>query len=70
MEHIEQGLGDIFSQIILILGETISRFTIGFIISWKLSLVIYASFLIIIISVIISDYFSKKLVLKTNIFIY
>lgn len=60
MEHIEQGLGDIFSQIILILGETISRFTIGFIISSKLSLVIYDSFLIIIISVITSDYFSKN----------
>jgi len=66
LEQIEQGLGDRFSQIILMLAETISGFTIGFITSWKLSLVICASFPIIIISVVISDFFSKKLVLKSK----
>ena len=66
LEQIEQGLGDRFSQIILMLAETISGFTIGFITSWKLSLVICACFPIIIISVVISDFFSKKLVLKAK----
>jgi len=66
LEQIELGLGDRFSQIILMLAESISGLTIGFITSWKLSLVICASFPIIVISVVISDYFSKKLVLKSK----
>ena len=66
LEQIENGLGDRFSQIILMVAEIISGFTIGFITSWKLSLIICASFPIIIISVVITDYFSKKLVLKAK----
>ena len=66
LEQIELGLGDRFSQIILMLAETISGFVIGFITSWKLSLVICASFPIIILSVVISDYFSKKLIIKAK----
>jgi ATP-binding cassette subfamily B (MDR/TAP) protein 1 len=66
LEQIELGLGDRFSQIILMLAETISGLTIGFLTSWKLSLVICASFPIIVISVVISDFFSKKLVLKAK----
>jgi len=66
LEQIEQGLGDRFSQIILMLAETISGLVIGFITSWKLSLVICASFPIIVLSVVISDYFSKKLIVKAK----
>ena len=66
LEQIEMGLGDRFSQIILMIAEIISGFTIGFITSWKLTLIICASFPIIIISVVISDYYSKKLVIKTK----
>ena len=66
LEQIEMGLGDRFSQIILMVAEIISGFTIGFITSWKLTLIICASFPIIIVSVVISDYFSKKLVFKSK----
>ena len=58
LEQIENGLGDRFSQIILMCAEIIAGFTIGFITSWKLTLIICTSF--------ISDYFSKKLVLKSK----
>ena len=66
LEQIESGLGDRFSQIILMVSEIIAGFTIGFLTSWKLTLIICASFPVIIISVVISDYFSKKLVLKAK----
>jgi len=66
LEQIELGLGDRFSQIILMLAESISGLVIGFITSWKLSLVICASFPIIVISVVISDHFSKKLIIKAK----
>ena len=63
LEQIENGLGDRFSQIVLMIAEIIAGFVIGFITSWKLTLIICASFPIIIVAVVISDYFSKKLVL-------
>ena len=66
LEQIENGLGDRFSQIILMCAEIIAGFTIGFITSWKLTLIICTSFPIIILAVVISDYFSKKLVLKSK----
>ena len=66
LEQIEMGLGDRFSQIILMFSEIISGFAVGFMTSWKLTLIICSSFPIIIISVLITDYFSEKLVLKTK----
>jgi ATP-binding cassette subfamily B (MDR/TAP) protein 1 len=66
LEQIELGLGDRFSQIILMLAESISGIVVGFLTSWKLSLVICASFPIIVISVVISDHFSKKLIIKAK----
>ena len=66
LEQIENGLGDRFSQIILMSAEIIAGFTIGFITSWKLTLIICTSFPIIILAVIISDYYSKILVLKSK----
>ena len=66
LEQIELGLGDRFSQIILMLGEIISGLVVGFMTSWKLTLIIFSSLPIIVISVLISDYCSEKLVLKTK----
>ena len=66
LEQIESGLGDRFSQIILMMAETISGIVVGFITSWKLSLVVCASFPIIVLSVVLSDYFSKKLIIKAK----
>ena len=63
LEQIELGLGDRFSQIILMLAEILSGFTAGFMTSWKLTLIVCSSFPIIIISILTSDYFSEKLVL-------
>ena len=48
------------------LAESISGIVVGFLTSWKLSLVICASFPIIVISVVISDHFSKKLIIKAK----
>lgn len=47
-------------------SEIIAGFVIGFITSWKLTLIICTSFPIIILAVVISDYYSKKLVLKSK----
>ena len=66
LEQIELGLGDRFSQIILMIAEILSGFTAGFMTSWKLTLIVCSSFPIIIISVLASDYFSEKLVLKSK----
>ena len=66
LEQIEFGLGDRFGQIILLVSEIVSGFSVGFAISWKLTLIICSSFPIIIISVIISDYFAEKLELKSK----
>ena len=52
LEQIEMGLGDRFSQIILMFAEIISGFAVGFMTSWKLTLIICSSFPIIIISVL------------------
>ena len=41
LEQIELGVGDRFGQIILMLAELISGFVIGFIASWKLTLVLF-----------------------------
>ena len=59
LEQIDIDLVNRLSQIILKLAETLYDFIIGFITSWKLSLVICASFSIIIIYVVISDYFPR-----------
>ena len=40
LEQIEMGVGDRFGQIILMLSELISGFVVGFISSWKLTLVL------------------------------
>ena len=40
LEQIELGLGDRFSQIILMLAEILSGFTAGFMTSWKLTLIV------------------------------
>ena len=40
LEQIELGLGDRFSQIILMLAEILSGFTAGFMTSWKLTLIL------------------------------
>ena len=66
LEHIENGLGDRFSQVILMASEIISGLIVGFITSWKLSLILCSSFPIIIISVLISDYYSEKLLVQTK----
>ena len=66
LDQIEFGLGDRFGQIILLISEILSGFIVGFTISWKLTLIICSSFPIIIISVVISDYFAEKLVIKSK----
>ena len=66
LEQIEFGLGDRFGQIILMVSEIFSGLSVGFAISWSLTLIIVASFPLIIISVLISDYFAEKLLLKSK----
>ena len=66
LEQIEFGLGDRFGQIILLISEILSGLAVGFSVSWKLTLIICSSFPIIIISVIISDYFAEKLMIKSK----
>ena len=66
LEQIELGLGDRFSQIILMIADILAGFIVGFMTSWKLTLIICSSFPIIAISVFISDNFSEKLVIKTK----
>ena len=67
IEQIELGIGDRFGQIILMIAEILSGFLVGFMTSWKLTLIICSSFPIIILSVLISDYFSAKLVVKSKL---
>ena len=66
LEQIEHGLGDRFSQLILMVADIIAGFVVGFMTSWKLTLIICSSFPIIALSVIISDNYSEKLALKTK----
>jgi ABC-type multidrug transport system fused ATPase/permease subunit len=66
LEQIELGLGDRFSQIILMIADIVAGFVVGFMTSWQLTLVICSSFPIIAISVFITDNFSEKLVIKTK----
>ena len=66
LEQIENGLGDRFSQVILMASEIVSGLIIGFITSWKLSLILCSSFPIILISVFISDYYSEKFLVKAK----
>ena len=47
-------------------SEIFSGLSVGFAISWSLTLIIVASFPLIIISVLISDYFAEKLLLKSK----
>ena len=66
LEQIELGLGDRFSQIILMFAEIISGFVVGFMTSWKLTLVICSSFPIIALSVYISDKLKQKNSMKNQ----
>jgi len=66
LAQVELGLGDRFSQIILMIAEIISGFTVGFMTSWKLTLIICSSFPIIVVSVLVSNYFTEKLILKSK----
>ena len=66
LEQIEFGIGDKFGQIILMFAEIISGFTVGFITSWKLTLVLFASLPIMISALIISDYFGENLLVKSK----
>ena len=66
LEQIEMGLGDKFSQIILMFTEVLSGFLVGFLTSWKLTLILCSTFPIIIISISISDYFAEKILIKSK----
>ena len=66
LEQIEMGVGDRFGQIILMLAEIISGFGVGFITSWKLTLVLLCSFPIMISALIISDYCGENLLIKSR----
>ena len=66
LEQIELGLGDKFSQVILMFTEILLGFTVGFATSWKLTLILCSSFPIIIVSVIISDYCAEKYLIKSK----
>ena len=48
------------------IAEIISGFTVGFMTSWKLTLIICSSFPIIVVSVLVSNYFTEKLILKSK----
>ena len=47
-------------------AEILSGFTVGFMTSWKLTLIICSSFPIIVLSVLISNNYSEKLILKSK----
>ena len=66
LEQIELGLGDKFSQIILMVTEVLSGFIVGFLISWKLTLILCSIFPIVICSVIISDNCAEKYLIKSK----
>ena len=66
LEQIEFGMGDKFGQIILMLAEIISGFAIGFITSWKLTLALLSSIPVMILALIISDYFGENLLIKSR----
>ena len=66
LEQIELGLGDKFSQIILMFTEVLSGFIVGFMISWKLTLILCSIFPIIICSIVISDYCEEKYLIKSK----
>ena len=66
LEQIEMGLGDRFGQIILMISEILSGLAVGFINSWSLTLIICSSFPLILISVLISDYYAEKLMIKSK----
>ena len=48
------------------IAEIISGFTVGFMTSWKLTLIICSSFPIIVASVLVSNYFIEKLMIKSK----
>ena len=66
LEQIEFGLGDKFSQIILLFTEVLAGFTVGFITSWQLTLILCSTFPIIVCSVVISDYCAEKYIIKSK----
>ena len=66
LEQIEFGIGDKFGQIILMFAEIISGFSVGFITSWKLTLVLFSSLPIMVSAFIISDYFGENLLIKSR----
>ena len=66
LEQIEFGMGDKFGQIILMFCEILSGFAVGFLTSWKLTLVIFTSFPIIILGLIIADCCAENLLIKSR----
>ena len=66
LEQIEFGMGDKFGQIILMFCEILSGFAVGFLTSWKLTLVIFTSFPIIIFGLVISDCCAENLLIKSR----
>ena len=66
LEQIEFGMGDKFGQIVLMSAEIISGFAIGFITSWKLTLVLCTSLPIMIFALIISDCCGEQLLIKSR----
>jgi ATP-binding cassette subfamily B (MDR/TAP) protein 1 len=66
LDQVQLGLGDRFSQIILMIAEILSGFTVGFMTSWKLTLIICSAFPIIVASVLVSNHFTEKLILKSK----
>ena len=66
LEQIEFGLGDKFSQTILLVTEVLAGFFVGFITSWQLTLILCSTFPIIICSVVISDYCAEKYLVKSK----
>ena len=66
LQQIEYGMGDKFGQIILMSAEIISGFAVGFITSWKLTLVLFSSLPIMISALIISDYCGENLLINSR----
>ena len=59
-------MGDKFGQVILMFSEIISGFSIGFITSWKLTLVLFSSLPIMILAFVISGYCGENVLIKAS----
>ena len=60
LEKIEFGMGDKFGQILLMFSEILSGFIVGFITSWKLTLVLFTSLPFMISAFAISDHYGEQ----------